>query len=68
MGHEKGIGGREGRAQPENISTGQGLCFPVKAITLLVNAFNLFVSFHKEVVWEECRGSQLNFSLTNKEK
>lgn len=68
MGHEKGSGGREGRAQPESISTGQGLCFPVKLITLLVSSFHLLVSFQKEVVWEECRGSQLKFSLTNKEK
>ena len=68
VGHEEGVWEREGRAQPEGPSTGQVLCFPVKPFTSLATSLKLFASFPKEVVQEEWRGGQLQFSLTNKEK
>lgn len=47
MVYEKGIAGREGRAQSESISTGQGLSFPLKLITSLVSSFHLLCKLPK---------------------
>lgn len=49
MGHKEGAWEREGGVPPYGSSVGQGLCFPVKPATSLVNLFNLFPSFPKEM-------------------